>query len=137
MCLMVYIATIAPLQERVLPSGFAVRDVPPDEVAELRRALSMPHVRFVGQPGRCSCDLPHVLCDQVIESYEGMFEQGPDRQAEGDKFRDLLGLLRDALQSGGHVELYPVWSGSESQAPKGRIELSASRIRADEFFFIE
>lgn len=134
---MLYIATSAPLQERVMPHGFSVQGLSPDRLVEAGRAFSMPHVRFVGQPGSCSCGLPHVLCDQVIEYYDGMFEAGAERQAEVDLIRDLLDLVHEALQSGVQVELFPVWAGSEGLPPKGRIQLLASGIKADEFFFIE
>lgn len=137
MCLMIYIATIAPLQERVLPSGFAVQEVHPDKVAELRRTFSMPHVRFVGRAGSCSCDVPHVICDHVIEYYDGMFESGPERQTEIGNVRDLLDLVHESLPAGGQAELYPVEFGSEGLPPKGRIELRVSRVHAAEFFFIE
>lgn len=137
MCLMLYIATSVPLHERALPNGFAVQSVPSDRLVGASAAFSLPHVRFVGQPGSCSCGLPHVLCDQVIEYYEGMFEPGPDRQEEVDLVQDLLVLVREALQSGDVVELLALWSGSEGLPATGRIELRASRIKADEFFFLE
>jgi hypothetical protein len=134
---MLYIATSAPLQEQALPHGFSVQSVPPDRSIELSRAFSMPHVRFVGHPGGCSCDLPHVLCDQVIEYYDGMLEPEQERQAEVSLVRGLLDLAREGLQSGTRVELYPVWAGSEGLPPKGRIELRVSCLKAVEFFFIE
>jgi hypothetical protein len=78
-----------------------------------------------------------VLCDRVIEYYDGMFEPGPQRRAEVETVRDLLDLVHEALQSDDRVELYPAWSGSEGLPPKGRIELRASCIEAEEFLFLE
>jgi len=121
-----------------MPHGFSVQGVPDDRsLFGSSGAFSLPHVRFVGAPGSCSCGFPHILCDQVIEYYDGMFEPGQEREGEVAHVRDLLDVVRAALQSGAEVELYPVWVGSEALPPKGRIELHASRMNADEFFFIE
>lgn len=137
MCLMLFIATGRPLPERVMPHGFSVQSVSPQRTTDVGRSLTMPCVRFVGEPGGCSCGFPVVICETVFEYFDGMFEQGPERQTEADRVQDLLDLVHEALQSESRVELYPVWSGAEAAPPKGRIELRASHIKAAEFFFIE
>jgi hypothetical protein len=135
MCLMLYVATAAPLAARNLPEFSVV----PDEsgIAEVRHAFSLPHVQFLGAPGACNCCFPHVLCNQPFDYYDGMFAPAAERRDEVATVERLLAIMREALQAGGSVELWPVWNGDEGRAPMGRIDRRAAELVAERFFFVE
>jgi putative aminopeptidase FrvX len=58
-----------------------------------------------------------VLAESPIEYFEGMAIESSedDRRSVGA----LLALLRRVVARSPNVELYPVWNGEESLAPKG------------------
>lgn len=137
MCLMLYIATGTPLAERRLPHGLAVQVVPPAREALLRTTFSRPHVRHVGDEGRCSCRVPCVIGAQPVEFSEGMFDPAVDRTSAIADISDILGLIRTEIASGGPVELLPVWIDEEDSPPMGRVELHAPDVDPARFVFTE
>jgi hypothetical protein len=85
-------------------SGRAVRNSRPiDEVLV---------VRFIGAHPGCSCGFPHVLAEEPIEYWEGMFDD-QDREDDLRSVESLLVLVREHVTATGEVQLYPVWDGEE------------------------
>jgi hypothetical protein len=103
----------------------------------VRQWFSLPHVCFVGAHTGCSCGFPHVVAEEPIEYWEGMFDEGEDRQNNLRSLQALLDLIRPHVLESGSVELYPVWNGEEALPPKGPVHLSLGSIRAEAFVFIE
>jgi hypothetical protein len=135
MCLMLYIAAADPIGKEGR-ARLTLEDLREDEVV-VRQWFSMPHVMFVGVDGGCNCGFEHAIAETVIHYYEGMFEDDADREDQIALASELIALIRECLSSGPQVELYPVWSGSKSSAPKGTISLVASELDARKFFFNE
>jgi hypothetical protein len=135
MCLMLYISTTAAI-DKGGRTHLSLEDLRETE-AGVRQWFSMPHVMFVGVDGGCSCGFPHVLAETVIGYYEGMFAEGEDREDEIALASELISLIRECLSRGERVELYPVWSGSESTPPKGTISLASGELEARRLFFAE
>ena len=135
MCLGLYLGTSLepPL---VATPDLTVKPVPPDcEV--VRQWFSLPHVSFVGAHTGCSCGFPYIAAEEPIEYWEGMFEEGEDRQNDRRSLQALLDLIRPHVLGSGVVELYPVWNGEEALTPKGRIRRSLAPLTPEMFFFIE
>ncbi len=103
----------------------------------VRQWFSHQAVRFVGAHGTCSCGFPSVIAESPLEYYEGMPLESDDRQADLRSVRALIELVREAAARSGSVELYPVWNGEESEAPKGVIEWQLSALVPEQFFFNE
>ncbi|MBL8749811.1 MAG: hypothetical protein JNK78_11670 [Planctomycetes bacterium] len=136
MCLLLYIATDAPV--KLGASGkLTVEEVKPGTLGDLRSVFSKPSIRYVGVEGSCSCDFRHVMAEEAFLYYQGMFDHEDDeeRVQAATVLSDLLGLVHDQVQTG--VELYPTWADAQLSKPKGRQALSASEMRPEQFFFIE
>ena len=134
MCLMLYIATEddVPLRRS---AELSVEAVEPSCEA-VRQWFSLPVVRFIAVPTSCSCGFPHVLAEEPLEYYDGMFD-GDDRESVLKSVDALLALVREHVTATAHVELYPIWSGGEGERPKGRIDLRVAALDRDRFFVIE
>ncbi len=135
MCLMLYIATAASIGKEGR-TRLTLEDLREDEVV-VRQWFSMPHVMFVGVDGGCSCAFESVRAEIAILPCEDAFQKDEDREDEIAVASELIALIRECLSSSPQVELYPVWSGSESSAPKGTIPLVASELEARTFLFTE
>ena len=136
MCLLLYIATDAPV--KLGASGkLTVEEVKPETLGDLRSVFSKPSIRYVGVEGSCSCDFRHVMAEEAFPYYEGMFDDEDDEQRvqAATVLSDLVDLVRDQLQTG--VELYPTWAGEHLSKPIGQQELSVCDMRPEQFFFIE
>ena len=135
MCLMLYVGTAEALPLSSSP------DLAVEEVEDSRRAVtqwfSQPAVRFIGAHGGCSCAFPSVIAEEPIEYYEGMDLESHHEEADLRSVRALLALLGQAVASASPVELYPVWWGDESMAPKGVIEWRFDDLSPERFFFNE
>jgi hypothetical protein len=135
MCLMLYVAAAAPI-DKGGRTRLSLEDLA-ETKAGVRQWFSMPHVMFVAVDGGCSCGFPHVIAETAIFYYEGMFEGDEDREDQIALASELISLIRECLSRGTRVELYPVWYGSESTAPKGTISLVANELDAQTFLFTE
>jgi hypothetical protein len=135
MCLMLYIATHDELPE----STTKELTIAKPRVPGAERWLTLPHVRFVGAQGGCSCAFALVTPDDdPIEYYDGLFsEEDEEREQTLESTRALLDVIRTALSHSDEVQFYPVWAGQERTAPRGTIELNASELNAETFFFNE
>jgi hypothetical protein len=136
MCLLLYIATDAPVQ--LGASGkLTVEHVKPEVLAELRSVFSKPSIRYIGVGGSCSCDFRHVMAEEAFAYFDGMFDhEGDDERVQSTTvLSQLLLLVRDQVQSG--VELYPTWAGEPLGKPKGEQIVVASEMQPERFFFIE
>jgi hypothetical protein len=136
MCLLLYIATDAPV--KLGASGkLSVEEAKPEVVAQLRSVFSKPAIRYVGVEGGCSCDYRHVLAEEAFAYFDGMFDHEDDdeRVQSATVLSQLLDLLQGQLQAG--VELYPTWADEQLSKPKGTCPVRASEIQPDRFFFIE
>lgn len=135
MCLMLYLATATDQPLRSSPE-LSVEEVEPSREA-VRQWFSFPTVRFIGAHTGCSCGFPSVMAEEPIEYYDGIFQDGPDREADLRSVRLLLALLREHVTTTGKVQLYPVWDGEEGSPPKGTIDVELDALDPDTFFFTE
>src|SRR5918992_1354198 len=120
MCLMLYMATQGDVAVRTSPE-LGVEEVEPSREA-VRQWFSLPVVRFIGAHTACSCGFPHVIAEEPIEYWEGMFD-GQDREDDLKSVDSLLALVREHVTATGEVQLYPVSDGEEGKPPKGVINL--------------
>lgn len=131
---MLYIATQADVPVRSSPE-LSVEEVEPSREA-VREWFSLPVVRFIGAHTGCSCGFPHVVAEEPIEYWDGMFD-GRDRDADLKSVDSQLRLVREQVRATGEVQLYPVWDGQEGSPPKGVIKLELGALRRERFFFNE
>lgn len=81
MCLMLYLATSDEQPLRRSPE-LSVEKVEPSREA-VRQWFSLPIVRFIGAHTGCSCGFPHVVAEEPIEYWDGMFRRpGPGGRSE-------------------------------------------------------
>jgi hypothetical protein len=135
MCLLLYMATHddLPLQTSV--------DIRVEEVETSRDAIrqwfSLPEVHFIGAHTGCSCGFPHIIAEEPIEYYEGMFNDDEERLPALRSVDLLLALVRESVIANGEVQLYSVWNGNEGLAPKGVIDVALGSLRRETFFLNE
>lgn len=134
MCLMLYMATQSELPVRTSPE-LGVEEVEPSREA-VRQWFSLPVVRFIGAYTGCSCGFPHVIAEEPIEYWDGMFD-GEDRDADLKSLESLLALVREHVAASGEVQLYPVNAGEEGRPPKGQITVDVGALDRETFFFNE
>ena len=131
---MLYMATQDDVSVRTFPE-LSVEEVEPSREA-VRQWFSLPVVRFIGAHTGCSCGFPHIVADEPIEYWEGMFD-GEHREADLKSVESLLTLVREHVTATGEVQLYPVWDGEEGKPPKGAIHLGVGALDRESFFFNE
>lgn len=110
-----------------------------DRAEVVRQWFSLPVVRFIGAHTGCSCGFPYIVAEEPVEYWEGMFDLS-DEQERGQDSRSaqsLIALIREHIDIGGEVQMYPVWYGEEHLPPKGTIELQANALDPRTFFFNE
>jgi hypothetical protein len=134
MCLMLYLATSDDQPLRSSPELSVEQVETPRE--SVRQWFSLPTVRFIGAHTGCSCGFPHVIAEEPIEYWDGMFD-GQDREADLKSVDSLLALVREHVTATGEVQLYPVWDGEEGTPPKGVINLGVGALNRETFFFNE
>jgi hypothetical protein len=134
MCLMLYMATQGDVPVRSSPE-LSVEEVEPSREA-VREWFSLPVVRFIGAHTGCSCGFPHVVAEEPIDYWDGMFD-GQDRDADLESVDSLLRLVREHVSATGEVQLYPVWDGEEGEPPKGVINVGLGALNREKFFFDE
>lgn len=135
MCLMLYMATQDDVPLRSA-SELSVEEVEPSGEA-VRQWFSLPVVRFIGAHTGCSCGFPHVIAEEPIEYWDGIFDDDEDRQADLRSTDALLEIVREHVRATGEVELYPVWNGQEGSPPKGVVNLSLRALNRETFLFTE
>ena len=135
MCLMLYLGTNGNLPVRAAPN-LAVEEVEASREA-VRQWFLLLTVRFIGAHTGCSCGFPHVLAEEPIEYWDGMFEPGDGRDANLRSAQALLTIIQEHVATFGGVELYPVWDGDEHLPPKGIIEVSVDSLDAETLLFTE
>jgi hypothetical protein len=131
---MLYMATQGELPVRSSPE-LSVEEVERSREA-VRQWFTLPVVRFIGAHTGCSCGFPHVVAEEPIEYWHGMFD-GQDREADLKSVELLLALVREHVTATGEVQLYPVWDGEEGSPPKGEINLGLGALNREKFFFNE
>jgi len=135
MCLTLYLGTDSSLPLRAAPD-LGVEEVEASREA-VRQWFSLPTVRFIGAHTGCSCGFPHVVAEEPVEYWDGMFDPGDERNADVRSLQALLTIVRDHVTRFGGVELYPVWNGNEHLPPKGTIEVSVDTMEPETFVFTE
>jgi hypothetical protein len=135
MCLMMYLATAGdqPLRSS---TELSVEEVESSRTS-VRQWFSLPTVRFIGAHTGCSCGFPSVIAEEPIEYYDGIFDTTEDRAADLASTRALLALIRQHVNDGAQVELYPVGAGDEGRSPKGTVRLSIDAIDPETFLLTE
>jgi len=135
MCLMLYLATAGdqPLRSS---TELSVEEVESSRTS-VRQWFSLPTVRFIGAHTGCSCGFPSVIAEELIEYYEGIFDTTEDRSADLASTRALVALIRQHVNGGSEVQLYPVGDGAEGRPPKGTVQLSIDAIDPETFLFTE
>jgi hypothetical protein len=131
---MLYLATSDEQPLRSSPE-LSVEEVEPSREA-VGQWFSLPVVRFIGAHTGCSCGFPHVVAEEPIEYWDGIFDS-EDREADLASVDSLLILLREHVTARGEVQLYPVWDGEEGKPPKGVINLGVGALDRERFFFNE
>jgi hypothetical protein len=131
---MLYMATQGDVPVRSSPE-LSVEEVEPSREA-VREWFSLPVVRFIGAHTGCSCGFPHVVAEEPIDYWDGMFD-GQDRDADLESVDSLLRLVREHVSATGEVQLYPVWDGEEGEPPKGVINVGLGALNREKFFFDE
>jgi hypothetical protein len=116
------------------PSDLSVEEVDSSRDA-VRHWFSLPTVRFIGSHTGCSCGFPHVIAEEPIEYFDGMFDG--DREDDLRSVRALLALIQDQVRTSGEVQLYPVSDADEQLPPKGRIEIAVDTLAPESFFLNE
>jgi hypothetical protein len=134
MCLMLYMATQGDQPLRSSPE-LSVEEVETSREA-VRQWFSLPTVRFYGAHTGCSCGFPHVIAEEPIEYWEGMFD-GHDREADLRSVESLLVLVREHVAAAGEVQLYTVWDGEEGSPPKGVISVGLESLNRETFLLTE
>jgi len=99
--------------------------------------LKTRNVYCLGSHTGCSCGFPSVVAEEPIEYYDGMFENDDDRSSDLTSVHDLLALLDEVLVEDGKCTLYPVWSGNESEDPKGRVTVHRDQLSETTFVLTE
>ena len=135
MCLALYLGTNCDLALREGPS-LSVRPVSED-ATEVLSVFKTRHVYYLGAHTGCSCGFPSVIAEGPIEYYDGMFEDDDDRSSDLTSVHELLVLLDEILGKDGKCTLYPVWSGNESEDPKGDIALHRDQLSETTFVLTE
>jgi hypothetical protein len=133
MCLTLYIGTREVLPERET-ADLAVEPVGAGQQAVVQW-FTQPSVQFVGAHTGCSCGFPSVVAEDLVEYYDGMLAGRSDRANDLRSVSALLQLVGAALEVGQPVELYPVWEGDESKAPKGVVQWSFSQLNPERMVF--
>ncbi|MEA2338868.1 MAG: hypothetical protein QOE82_2875 [Thermoanaerobaculia bacterium] len=113
----------------------SVNELDPANADVIRSYFSLPHVRHIGAHTGCSCGFPSVESEELIDYFDGMFDDSEDRTADLESVRALLALIRRHAANGHRVELFPVWFMEEGSASKGTLDVSASSLEAETFFF--
>jgi hypothetical protein len=132
MCLTLYLAT---RDEQPLSQSPALRVEAVTPAAEnVRQWFSLPAVRFIGADTGCSCGFRHVIAEEPIEYWDGMFGE---LDAKQNSTSALVALIRELTAAGGEVQLYPLWNDEVDVKPKGTIELRADTVDPRTFFFVE
>ena len=135
MCLLLYMATHDDVRQQT-SVDLRVEEVETSRAA-IRQWFSLPEVHFIGAHTGCSCGFPHIVAEEPIEYYEGMFDEDEKRQPALRSADALLGLVREYVMAKGEVELYSVWNGNENLAPKGVINVALDSLRRESFFLNE
>jgi hypothetical protein len=135
MCLMLYIATHTDVPLQTSPE-MRVEEVEPSRDA-VRQWFTLPEVHFIGAHTGCSCGFPHIVAEEPIEYFEGMFCDDEERQPALKSVEALLALIREYVIDSGEVELYSVWNGNEGLAPKAVIDVALDALRRETFFLNE
>ena len=102
----------------------------------VRQWFSLPVIRFVGAYTGCSCGFKSIIAEQPIACEEDTLLYPADED-ELASLRSLIALIQRHVAATGEVEMYPVWNGEESLAPKGTIELLVDQMDPRRFFFNE
>lgn len=134
MCLALYIGSTSSFES--FSSELLVLQPVDDGMAPVRAWFASPHVAFVGVP-TCNCAFAHVIAEEPIEWFEGMFEGPENREEQIQAAGELLRLIGSALATSPEVEMYPVWNGDEKEPPKGTISLLHSAQVPARFFLNE
>jgi hypothetical protein len=132
MCLTLYLATRDEQPLRMSPE-LTVQTVKP-AAESVRQWFSLPLVRFIGADTGCSCGFRHVIAEEPIEYWEGMFD---DADAKQGSMHALVRLIREHLARAGEVQMYPLWNDEVDVKPKGTIEVQADTLDPRTFFFVE
>ena len=135
MCLLLYMATHDDLPPQT-SVDIRVEDVEASRAA-IRQWFSLPEVHFIGAHTGGSCGFPHIVAEEPIEYYDGMFDGDEKRQPELRSAEALLALIREYVIDNGEVQLYSVWNGNEGLAPKGVISVALDSLRRESFFLNE
>jgi hypothetical protein len=133
MCLMLYLATSDDQPMRSSPE-LSVEEVEASRES-VRQWFSLPTVRFIGAHTGCSCGFPHVIAEEPVEYFDGMFDG--HREADLRSVDSLLVIVREHVTATGEVQLYPVWDGEEGNPPKGVIRVGLDSLNRETFVLNE
>ena len=144
MCLSLYFASAGHLPVRnhpiAGPPDFSIEELAPT-AETVRQWFSLPVIRYIGTHTGCSCGFHSVVvADEPMEYWEGLFEYNDNNEEDRKRLRTagfLIELIHQQLAATEEIQMYPVWQGDEGLPPKGTIELAASSLDPQTFFFNE
>jgi hypothetical protein len=93
-------------------------------------------VRFVGAHTGCSCGFRHIVAQQPVPYFDGMFPEDEDPK-DRESTAALVELVQSLLAPGESLTIYPVWFDSKTAPPLRTIQLQADELAADTFFLVE
>jgi hypothetical protein len=131
---MVYIGTDRepPLLER---DEISIKTLSPDDSPVLSR-INRQFVHFVGAHSGCSCGFRHIVAQEPIPYFDGMFRENEDPK-DRESTAALVELIQGLLDPGESLTIYPIWFDAKAEPPHGTIHLQADDLTADTFFFVE
>ena len=135
MCLELFIGTSSPLSVGGL-QRLSLECSGPHYTSDVP-GLENLHVTYIGVDDSCSCAVPHVVADQPIPYFDGMFSS-EELSRSKPVTSELFQVLRHALMQSNVVRLYPSHrvDGTFSQ-PKGRATLNLGAQGPEELVFTE
>lgn len=134
MCLMVYVGTRS-VPPTIAPAVLGFNAV--KKAAEpVRQWFSSSNIAQVGVPaGNCSCAFRHVLAEEPIDWYRGMWDERSNEELATDQA--IVEALRSAVLLDGQLELYAVWAGNETKEPALHVDRDLSWLDIEQFFVQE
>jgi hypothetical protein len=132
---MVYIGSDRepPLIER---DEISVKTLSPED-SQLLSWIDRSFVRFIGAHTGCSCGFRHIVAQQPVPYFDGMFPEEDEDPKDRESTAALIVLLKSLLAPGESLTVYPVWFDSKAEPPLGTIHLRADELSAETFFFVE
>ena len=116
---------------------FRVAQPAPEDLAAAQW-LNRLYLYSLGAHTGCACGFRHIVCEEPMEYFEGMFDDDLKKSdADLRSASALIEFLRTALQRQDTMTLFPFYDQEPDAPPKGRIARRLAELTPDTLFFIE